>query len=110
MSDPQTAAAGAAGGAAAEIGSEYRARVGALLAVAVLRRSGVTDLGFPSDTDAPAVLLQAESDDPVDDLVLRTAGGTSVYLQAKHTATLSTKAASPFGAAVDQFARAVARG
>ena len=110
MSSSVTASAGALGGAADEAGSEYRARVGALLATAVLRRSPLADLGLGAMPTSAAALLQVESDDPVDDLVVHTTDGARVYVQAKTSAGLTTSPSSPFITALNQFARAARQG
>jgi hypothetical protein len=104
-----SASPGALGGSANEQGAEYRARVGALLATAVLRGSALDDVGLPT-TSAVPVVLQAESDDPVDDLVVMLADGSHVYVQAKTSVGFSTGAAKPFCAALQQFAAAVRSG
>ncbi|HTU39974.1 MAG TPA: hypothetical protein VMF35_18400 [Acidimicrobiales bacterium] len=70
MAIERTAAAGAIGGAAAETGSEYRARVGALLATTLIRRTPLEDVGLTVGSAAVPRLLQAETDDPVDDLLV----------------------------------------
>ena len=110
MSSSVTASAGALGGAADEAGSEYRARVGALLATAVFRRSLLADLGLGAIPTSAAALLQVESDDPVDDLVVHMTDGARVYVQAKLSAGLTTSSNSPFIAALNQFARAARQG
>jgi hypothetical protein len=103
------AAAGALGGAADELGAEYRARVGALVATAVLRGTPLDDVGLAMNGGLP-VLVHAETDDPVDDLVVHLASGGRVYIQAKHRLQLRDAAGSPLAAAVGQFVRAVQRG
>lgn len=110
MLSSATGSSGALGGAAAEAGSEYRARVGALVATAVLRQSTLAELGLAEMPNSAATLLQVESDDPVDDLVVHMVDGAKVYIQAKTTAGLSTAPTSPFIAALDQFARAAREG
>lgn len=93
-----------AGGQHNEIGSEYRARVGALLATAVLLGDDLRQLGAPFG--GTPTTIRAEADSPVDDLVLRLDDGRSVSLQAKHRASLSEMVSSPLGKATRQFVEA----
>src|SRR4051794_12592727 len=93
-----------AGGQHNEIGGEYRARLGALLATAVLLGDDLGQLGAP--VRGVGVSLRAEADLPVDDLVVGLASGSVVCVQAKHRVSLSEKPKSPFGKAVRQFVAA----
>jgi hypothetical protein len=104
-----TAASGALGGASNEAGAEFRARVGALLATAVIRHEPLSVVGLRG-VDSGAVLLHVESDDPVDDLVVHLGSGNRVYFQAKLRTTLRDTPGSQLSAAVAQFARAVRAG
>ena len=92
------------GGQHNEIGSEYRARLGALIATAILLRDDLRHLGAP--VSGTPLTIRAEADTAVDDLVLRLADGGRVYVQAKHRVALSGKAGSPLGKAVRQFVQA----
>ena len=89
------------GGQDNEIGSEYRARVGALLATAVLLGDDVENTGAP--ISGVPVSISAEADRPVDDLVLRFDDSTTACIQAKHRVGLETRLETPFGKAMRQF-------
>jgi hypothetical protein len=93
-----------AGGQHNEIGGEYRARLGALLATAVLLGDDLGQLGAP--VRGVGVSLRAEADLPVDDLVVSLASGSVVCVQAKHRVSLSENPKSPFGKAIRQFVAA----
>ena len=92
------------GGKDAEDGSEFRARVGALLSTSVLLGDPLTATGCPVGGIPESIA--AETDDPVDDLVVRQVGGGRVLLQAKQTVTLNTAPKAPLVKALMQFARA----
>jgi hypothetical protein len=109
VSDERTAASGALGGASNEAGAEQRARVGALLATAVIRHQTLDQLALPV-TGGAAMLLQAESDDPVDDLVVHLDSGNHVYVQVKCRVTFRGAADAPLRLAIKQFGAAVRPG
>ena len=100
-----TAPAGALGGSYNEIGSEYRAYVGALLASCVLRRESLAAIQLAAG-QGKAISIEAEGDRPVDDLVVETDEGHRIYFQAKKSAGL-TRGDSPFAKTLVQFARAL---
>src|SRR4051794_14497371 len=94
MARGRTAPASALGGSHNERGSEYRAYVGALLASCVLREESLAAIQLTS-SPGQAVLLEAEGDRPVDDLVIETAEGRRTFFQAKASAGL-TRGDTPF--------------
>lgn len=103
-----TASSGDLGGSNNEIGSEYRAYVGAQLASCILRGEALAAVQLPVGL-GDATLIEAEGDRPVDDLMIETDEGHRLYLQAKKTAGL-TRGESPFAKALIQFAQALKRG
>jgi hypothetical protein len=103
MSD--MASRGARGGSANERGAELRARLGAVLALAVLRED---DLALIVDgVGGVPVAIQAEGDEPVDDLVCHFEDERRVFVQSKWRVTLTMVPQSPLDRAVRQFAEAV---
>lgn len=92
------------GGQDNEIGSEYRARLGALLATSVLLASDVRHVGAPFW--GTPLTIRAEADSAVDDLVVLFGDGRRAYIQAKHAVQLSKSVTSPFGKAIAQFVEA----
>jgi hypothetical protein len=104
----RTAVAGALGGSANEDGAELRARVGALLGAAIIGERSLDSVGL-GITGAVGVALSAESDYPVDDLVVHLANAGRVLIQVKRSAGLS-RSAQPIQKAVEQFAQAAAAG
>jgi hypothetical protein len=104
----RTAPASALGGSHNERGSEYRAYVGALLASCVLREESLAAIHLTS-ISGKAVLLEAEGDRPVDDLVVETAEGHHTFFQAKASAGL-TRGDTPFAKTLIQFAKALDAG
>ena len=109
MNSEARAAAGAIGGSSNEQASELRARVGALLATSVIASREVAEvgLGIPSTVGAR---ISAETDDPVDDLVLTLKDSGRIFLQVKLRADLSQRPGSATWKAVKQFAEAVRGG
>jgi len=103
-----TASPGALGGSYNEIGGEYRAYVGALLASCVLRGESLAAVRLPVGL-GNATLIEAEGDQPVDDLVVETDQGDRVYFQAKKSAGL-TRGDTPFAKALIQFSKALEAG
>ncbi|HEX3680306.1 MAG TPA: NACHT domain-containing protein, partial [Galbitalea sp.] len=108
-SAPARAAAGALGGAANEAGSYLRARVGALLALTIMEGTAVTRAGLALP-DARGTSISAETDDPVDDLVVDLAAGGRIFIQVKLQAGLGLAKGSATDKAVKQFAKAVRSG
>jgi NACHT domain len=105
MARGRTAPASALGGSHNERGSEYRAYVGALLASCVLREESLAAIQLTS-SPGQAILLEAEGDRPVDDLVIETAEGHRTFFQAKASAGL-TRGDTPFAKTLIQFAKAL---
>lgn len=96
--------AGAIGGAADEAGSLLRAGVGASLAAAVIRGCAVSDAGLKITDLGPARAISAETDDPLDDLVVVTDEGR-VLVQVKRRLSLAQRH-GPTSAALDQLVSA----
>lgn len=108
MARGRTAPASALGGSRNEIGGEYRAYLGAHLASCVLRGESLSAIHLTS-VSGKAVLLEAEGDQPVDDLIVQTDEGHHVFFQAKASAGL-TRGDTPFAKALIQFAMALDAG
>jgi hypothetical protein len=99
----------ALGGAANEAGAEFRARVGALLASAVITETPLSDLGL-TELEVRPLAISAETDAPVDDLNLTCAGPARVLVQAKLRVQMQGDDSSPLGSAMAQFAAAIRAG
>ncbi len=92
-----------AGGAAGQAGADFQNRVGAWLAVRILGEQGAQ---APWELPANVTLefLRAESENPVDDLMVGTSAGGHVFIQAKHSLRLGAKDKG-LTSAIDQFVR-----
>jgi hypothetical protein len=86
-----------------------RARVGALIGTAVIGARPLEHVGL-AIPGAIGVGLSAESDDPVDDLVVHLAGCGRVLIQVKRSVGLDQRAGQAVDRAVEQFARSVIEG
>jgi hypothetical protein len=109
MTDPGSASRGALGGSGNEDGSEFRARVGALLATAIITGSRLSDLDSGEAPVRPR-LISAEADSLVDDLKVTCEDGSQVFFQAKVNAGTGSTRDNPIDRAVRQFAAAIAAG
>lgn len=104
-----SATAGSVGGASNESGGFLRARVGALLALGIMEGTPISRAGL----ELPGVrgtAISAETDDPVDDLVVDLASGGRVFIQVKLRAGLGSTTGSATDKAVRQFSKAVQAG
>lgn len=102
MSDGQRRTS--SGGAAGAGGYSLSSRVAAFYAVGVLRgRDWPVRWGLPTQTRLVAVAL--ETDQAVDDLLLKTSAGGQVLLQIKRNVTASSGESLALASAVDQFVR-----
>jgi NACHT domain len=106
--DPGRASRGALGGANNELGSELRARIGALLAATIISQVPLTSVGCP--VPFVGLTIAAESDESVDDLVVRLDGGGKAFLQVKRSAKMDDRPKSALVRAIKQFAAAVRGG
>jgi hypothetical protein len=106
MDSVSTASAGAIGGSSNEKGAELRARVGALLATCVIRSEPLSVVGL--EVPGVPVAMQAEGDDPVDDLVIEMLSGARAFVQSKLRLTLGRR--DELGGAARQLARAMKQG
>jgi hypothetical protein len=109
MTRTRQAAPGAIGGSVNEQAAELRGRVGAVLARTIITGDEVEDAGLEV-VDAVGVSISAETDDPVDDLVVELRSGGQIFVQVKLRATLDRVGKSGTRAAVEQFARALSGG
>jgi hypothetical protein len=103
---PQTAAAGALGGAAGEAGAAYRRGVAAWIVTHGLRGTDIPGLDLPDGSGVP-VAVDLEADRPVDDILVELVTGKEVQVQAKRSAGLTADKESPFQTAVEQWKAAV---
>jgi hypothetical protein len=103
VEDRETLRSGA-GGSAMQAGADFQNRVGAWIATRILAEEGSR---VPWDLPAEVTLtsLRVETDRPVDDLFVSTSAGGEVFLQVKHSLSLSADEGSPFASAVAQMVR-----
>jgi NACHT domain len=109
MSERPAASRGALGGAAGELGSEFRALVGAIFATAILADVRLADVGLAELQMRPTILI-VEGDEPVDDLIVRDCRGRRVMTQAKVSVGLALDPRTPTAKAFKQFAEAIKSG
>lgn len=89
-------------------GGEYQARIAGWLAAYMLAEK---DAQPPLALTSPIDAIACEAEEPVDDVLVRTAAGHMAYLQAKRTVTLdrrrraTAEKLTPFASAIDQFVR-----
>jgi hypothetical protein len=89
-------------------GADFQARVAARLAVHMLAEQDAQSL---HGLTAPIAWVGCESGEAVDDVLVRTEGGHSAYLQAKSGVSLTKRRRNadgrlaPFASAIDQFIR-----
>lgn len=110
MPSRDTTSAGALGGSSNEHAAELRARVGALLASAVIRDEPLAACGLDIGAPHRAMVMRAEGDEPVDDLVVALDDDSRVFVQVKLKAGLTNDPDTPLGKALAQFIRAVRSG
>jgi signal recognition particle GTPase len=92
------------GGAATQAGTNYQNRVAAWVCVQILaEQEAQPQWGLPADETLELILCETE--ESVDDTLIKTALGSCVLMNAKHKVTASTKAKSHFGSAISQFVR-----
>src|SRR5215218_6649621 len=104
---PQTATAGALGGAAGEAGAAHRRGVAAWIVTHGLRGMDIPGIDLPHGASVP-VAVDLEADRPVDDILIELITGREVQVQAKRSAGLTVgEEESPFRAAVEQWKAAV---
>ena len=103
VDDRETPRSGA-GGSAMQAGADFQNRVGAWIATRILAEEGSR---VPWDLPAEVTLtsLRVETDRPVDDLFVITSAGGEVFLQVKHSLSLSASEGSPLASAVVQIVR-----
>jgi hypothetical protein len=92
------------GGAASAGGSDFEARVAAWFAVAVLADSAMSPRGDLSEATR-FHFVQCQSSQDVDDVLVGTSDGGSLYIQAKRTLVASVKPESEFGKTLAQMTR-----
>jgi hypothetical protein len=109
VSPEATASASALGGSANEQGGELRACVGALLASTVIAARPLVETGLAVKGFVGTGLI-AESDQPVDDLIVPSGASGRVFVQVKESAGLDTAPGSPLAKSVGQFAAALNSG
>lgn len=90
------------GGAATHGGTGYQNRVAAWIAVRILAEQAAT---CPCDLPAQVSLeyVGCETSEPVDDILVKTSGDGTVYIQAKQNLDLGRSVNSRFGETVSQF-------
>lgn len=97
-----------AGGAATNAGIDFQSRISAIFLTHMLMDVVfIDDFGMTKDSKIQS--LQFESDDAIDDLVVRTDLGTT-YIQAKRSINFSDKTESEFSKVVKQFVNQHFRG
>lgn len=89
------------GGAASAAGETFRADVAARIAVHILARRSIRELG-PMNVPFRIIL---ESGSEVDDIEVEMNGGGKAWIQAKRRLELSTDRQKPLASAFDQFVR-----
>ncbi len=102
MAARSTKRAGRRGGAGTSGGIDFQARVGAWLATAILAEAAApAPWGWPTDSTLQS--LDMETGEPVDDLLVTNSLGSSAYLQAKLTLSLSAAEGSDFASVISAF-------
>lgn len=97
-----------AGGAATNSGIDFQQRISALFMTHMLMDVPfIDDLGMENNSNIQS--LQFESDEAIDDLVVRTDLGT-VYIQAKRSINCSQSEGSEFSKVIKQFVEQYSRG
>lgn len=97
-----------AGGAATNAGIDFQQRISALFMTHMLMDLAfIDDLGMERNSKIQS--LQFESDEAIDDLVVRTDLGT-VYIQAKRSINCSQNEESEFSKVIKQFVEQYSRG
>jgi hypothetical protein len=95
---------GKGGGAAAQAGSRFEARVAAWYCVRMVAGAGAQPpLQLPTGTRLRFVRCQTEA--PVDDVLVETDQTGFIFIQAKSGLRLEAGENSPFRSALDQFTR-----
>jgi len=96
------------GGAATHSGTNYQNRVAAWMCVQILAEQEVEPLwALPADEFLESI--RCETEESVDDTQIKTAQGSYIFINAKHTVTASTRAESDFGSVVHQFVHQFAK-
>jgi hypothetical protein len=93
----------AAGGNATAAGVGFQASVASYFGAALLGEVAVdrfSDLGR-----VLPLSIRVETEAPIDDLLIETAAGGFIFIQAKSSIQFESALASPFGKTVDQFVR-----
>ena len=93
------------GGAAAVGGFDYQNRVAAWLAVNILAESSVTPNWDLTEPDCTLEFIRCETEQPVDDILIRTSKKGSLFFQVRKTLSLSANRTSRFADTVTQFVR-----
>lgn len=92
------------GGAAAAGGFDFQSRVGAWIATRVLAGSG-SDNSWGLTAATTLESLRFETEQPIDDILVRTSDDGFAFLQVKTQLTLSDKPKSDLRIVIDAFVR-----
>ncbi|WP_455154040.1 hypothetical protein [Cupriavidus campinensis] len=92
-----------AGGNATAAGVAFQAGVASYFGAALLGERPIDR--FPELARTFPVSIRVETEAPVDDILVETAAGGLIFIQAKTTVDLGSGLASPLGKTVDQFVR-----
>jgi hypothetical protein len=93
-----------AGGAATAVGMNFQYRATAWVAVRILAEAEVS-LPWGLSVETTLEWLRSETEQPVDDLMVKTSQDGLVLAQIKHTLEQSLRPDSPFASALDQCVR-----
>lgn len=101
-SPPKSTSSGA--GRATAAGIEYQARAAAYFCVKILAENNVSST-WNLAGDETFEVIEAETKNQVDDLLIRTSTGRQIFINAKHKLVNSTNKTSDFAKAIDQLVK-----